>query len=116
LCLYDLRFSGRYLRNRAPQGDFRDLPVTVVGPDGVIWGTGKYEQLDPGSAEAFAVFLESLITGKHPFMAVPQIMAIPDTVSIGVAGDWGTGEWRTAANPAPSVDVGNHMAFQMKSR
>ncbi len=85
--------------------------VITVGPDGVIWGTGKYEQFDPGWAEAFAVFLESLILGKHPFMADPQTIQIPDTVTIGIAGDWGTGDWRTAANPAPSTDVKNHMAF-----
>ena len=85
--------------------------VIDVGPDGVIWGTGKYEQFDPGWAEAFAVFLESLILGKHPFMAIPQTVQIPDAVTIALAGDWGTGDWRTAANPAPSTDVKTHMAF-----
>jgi hypothetical protein len=85
--------------------------VVDVGPDGVIWGTGKYEQLDPGWAEAFAVFLESLITGKHAFMANPLTLPIPDPVRIGLAGDWGTGDWRTPPNPAPSTDVANHMAF-----
>jgi hypothetical protein len=85
--------------------------VLDVGADGVIWGTGKYEQLDPGWAEAFAVFLETLLTGKHPFIATPATIPIPDDVQIGLAGDWGTGNWRTAANPAPSTDVGNHMEF-----
>ncbi len=85
--------------------------VVDVGPDGVIWGTGKYEQFDPGWAEAFAVFLESLLTGKHNFMANPQTIPIPDAVQIALAGDWGTGDWRTAANPAPSTDVQNHLAF-----
>jgi Calcineurin-like phosphoesterase len=85
--------------------------VIDVGPDGVIWGAGKYEQFDPGWAEAFAVFLESLIVGKHPFMAIPQTVPIPDTVTIALAGDWGTGDWRTASNPAPSTDVRTHMAF-----
>ena len=88
--------------------------VLDVGPDGVIWGTGKYEQLDPGWAEALAVFLESLlplIGGKHPFVTTPQTITIPDTVQIGLAGDWGTGDWRTASNPAPSTDVRNHLAL-----
>src|ERR1700685_2777334 len=43
--------------------------VIAVGPDGVIWGTGKWEQFDPGWVEAFTVYLESLlplIGGKHP--------------------------------------------------
>jgi len=84
--------------------------VVDVGGDGEIWGTGKYEQLDPGWAEEFAVFLESLITGKHPFMGNPIVVSMPDTLQIALAGDWGTGEWRTASNPAPSTRVANQMA------
>jgi hypothetical protein len=86
--------------------------VLDVGPDGVIWGTGKYEQFDPGWAEAFAEFLESflpVIGGKHPFIAAPQIIPMPNTVQIALAGDWGTGDWRTKSNPAPSTDVRLHM-------
>ena len=86
--------------------------VIVVGPDGVIWGTGKYQQFDPGWTEALAVYLETLaLGGKHPFMANPQVIPIPDEVQIGLVGDWGTGDWRSAPNPAPSTDVGNHLAF-----
>jgi hypothetical protein len=84
--------------------------VFDVGPGGEIWGTGKYEQLDPGWAESVAVWLEHLILGKHPFNgATPQTIPMPDDVSIAIAGDWGTGDWRTAANPAPSTDVGGHI-------
>jgi hypothetical protein len=79
--------------------------VFDVDRDGVIWGTGKYEQLDPGWIEAFASFLETLLLGKHPFMAIPATISIPDNVKIGLAGDWGTGNWRTGANPAPSTNV-----------
>jgi hypothetical protein len=88
--------------------------VIAVGPDGVIWGTSKWEQFDPGWVEAFAVYLESLlpiIGGKHPWISAPQTFAIPDQVQIALAGDWGTGDWRTASNPAPSTDVRNHMAL-----
>ena len=86
--------------------------VIDVGPDGTIWGTGKYQQLDPGWAEALAVFLETKIFGGiHPFVQTPQTIQIPDSVRIGLAGDWGTGNWRTASNPAPSTDVGQHMGF-----
>jgi hypothetical protein len=85
--------------------------VMDVGPDGVIWGTGKYQQLDPGWAEAFAVYLETFFTGKHAFIANPATIAIPDTLRIGIAGDWGTGDWRTSSNPAPSTDVASHLAF-----
>ena len=86
--------------------------VIDVDADGQIWGTGKYEQLDPGWAEAIAVWLEHLILGKHAFNPVPQTVSIPDDVQIAIAGDWGTGDWRpTTANPAPSTDVRTHMAF-----
>jgi len=86
--------------------------VVTVGPDGAIWGTGKWEQLDPGWAESFAVYLESLLPlfgGKHPFSTSPQIIEISDPVNIAIAGDWGTGDWRTSSNPAPSTNVGNKM-------
>jgi len=85
--------------------------VFDVGPDGVIWGTGKYQQLDPGWAEALAVFLETLLAGKHPFMAKPAVIQISDSTQIGLVGDWGTGDWRTSSNPAPSTDVGKHLDF-----
>jgi hypothetical protein len=85
--------------------------VLDVGPDGVIWGTGKYEQLDPGWAEAFAAYLETLLSGKNAFVDAPQSITIPDSVEIGLAGDWGTGDWRNPGNPAPSTDVRNKMAF-----
>ena len=85
--------------------------VFDVGSDGVMWGTGKYQQFDPGWTEAFAVFLESLVAGRHKFMANPQTVQIPDKVQIALAGDWGTGDWRTAGNPAPSTDVRSHMKF-----
>jgi hypothetical protein len=88
--------------------------VLDVGADGVIWGTGKYEQFDPGWGEAFAEFVESflpVIGGKHPFIAAPQIIPMPDSVQIALAGDWGTGDWRTKSNPAPSTDVGLHMSI-----
>jgi hypothetical protein len=90
-------------------GSLEGSVVLDIGGDGVIWGTGKYQQLDPGWAEAFAVFLESLIGGKHPFIANPAIASIPDSVQIALAGDWGTGDWRTPSNPAPSTDVAGQM-------
>jgi hypothetical protein len=86
--------------------------VITIGAGGEIWGTGKYEQLDPGWAESVAVWLEHLLLGKHAFNStMPKTIAIPDDVQIAIAGDWGTGDWRTGSNPAPSTDVGRHMAF-----
>jgi len=86
--------------------------VVDVGPGGEIWGTGKYQNLDPGWTEAAAVWLENLVLGKRPFAdSTPQTISVPNSVQIAMAGDWGTGDWRTAANPAPSTDVRKHMAF-----
>jgi hypothetical protein len=86
--------------------------VVTVGPDGVIWGTGKYQQFDPGWTEALAVYLETIaLGGKHAFIAIPQTIPIPDDVQIGLVGDWGTGDWRPAPNLAPSTDVGSHLAL-----
>src|SRR6516225_2919123 len=63
--------------------------VIAVGPDGVIWGTGKWQQFDPGWIEAFAVFLESLLPfgGIHEFVTTPQTIRIPNKVQIALAGD-----------------------------
>jgi hypothetical protein len=85
----------------------------VIGADesGEIWGTGKYEQLDPGWLEAGAEWLEHLALGKHAFSTTPVVLQIPNDIQIGLAGDWGAGDWRTPANPAPSTDVRDHMAF-----
>jgi hypothetical protein len=85
--------------------------VVGVGPEGQIWGTGKYEQLDPGWAEAGALWLEHVFTGKHPFPNNPPVIPIDDFVQIALVGDWGTGDWRSPANPAPSTDVARHVTF-----
>jgi hypothetical protein len=85
--------------------------VVDVDPAGQIWGTEKYEQLDPGWAEAGAVWLENVFKGKHEFPNNPPTIAIPDYVQIAMAGDWGTGDWRSPGNPAPSTDVMRHMDF-----
>jgi len=85
--------------------------VVDVNPEGEIWGTGKYEQLDPCWTEAVAVWMEHLVLGKHPFpAAIPNSIPIPDAVQIGMAGDWGTGNWRADPNPAPSTRVRKAMA------
>lgn len=83
--------------------------VIAVDEGGEIWGTGKYEQLDPGWLEAFAEWLEHFILPKHHFSTTPVTVPIQDNVQIGLAGDWGTEDWRTAANPAPSTNVRTRM-------
>jgi hypothetical protein len=83
-----------------------ELPVHIDG-EGNIWGVGKYEQLDPGWLEAVAIYLEYRILGKyHPFpSSLSDSIPIPDDVTIAMAGDWGTGNWGTETNPAPSTKI-----------
>jgi hypothetical protein len=56
--------------------------VVDVDSGGQIWGTGKYQQLDPGWAEAAAVWLENVFKGKHAFPNNPPTITIPDPVQI----------------------------------
>jgi hypothetical protein len=86
------------------------IVVTVDG-GGEIWGTGKYEALDPGWLEAFVLWLENLSEHKHPFNSSPVVTTIDDTLKIAIAGDWGTGDWRTSANPSPSTKVCKQIAI-----
>jgi hypothetical protein len=96
------------------EGIVQDLDwgiVVSVDGSGEIWGTGKYEGLDPGWLEALAEWLEHLLLAKHPFNTAPQTIQIPDTVQIALAGDWGTGEWRSVANPAPGTRVAKQITL-----
>lgn len=83
------------------------LPEAIeikVGPDGAIWGTGKYQQLDAGWVESAAIWIENLILGKHAFPAgTPNILPMPDQVTITIAGDWGTGPFGNTTAPAIKI-------------
>jgi hypothetical protein len=77
---------------------------TGVTEGGNIWGTGKYQTMDIRWVEAFAVYLEYLVIGKINFPAgTPNVIAIPDSTKIIMAGDWGTGNWGT--ENAPSIKM-----------
>jgi len=79
-----------------------------VAPGGEIYGTGKYQQLDPGWVQAAAVWVEHMLLGKHKFPAgEPNFIPIPDDVTFAIAGDWGTGDY--APSPAPAIKVANQM-------
>lgn len=80
-----------------------------VSPGGEIWGTGKYQQLDPGWVESAAIWVEHFILGKHAFPAgKPAILPMPDDVTFAIAGDWGTGNF--APEPSPSTKIGAQIA------
>ena len=100
------------LASSLPEPDAEAVEISVDS-GGSIWGTGKYQQLDPGWVEAAALWLETIILGKHKFPSgQPKVIAIPDQVSIAMAGDWGTGNWGTMANPAASTKIGKLIAAQ----
>jgi hypothetical protein len=73
----------------------------ITTADGAIVGHGKFEALDPGWLRAAGDWLE-----KHPLADVlsgpAQEIAVPDKVSFGVLGDWGTGYWELNS-PAQGV-------------
>jgi len=86
-----------------PEPQTKDIEIKV-GPDGSIWGTGKYQQLDPCWVESAAIWIETMILGKHPFPAgQPAILPMPDDVTITIAGDWGTGEFGNGTAPAIKI-------------
>jgi hypothetical protein len=81
-----------------------------VADDGTLLGTEKYEAFDPGWLEALAVWLENVPQAKGPFSSDPQVITISDKVTVAMAGDWGTGDWRRADNPAPATKVAKGIA------
>jgi hypothetical protein len=75
-----------------------------VSPGGEIYGTGMYQQLDPGWVEAAGIWIERLIIGRHGFPSgQPSIIPIPDDVTIAMAGDWGTGPFNASPNPSQKI-------------
>ena len=73
--------------------------------DGSILGSGKYQQLDPRwELVAGTVWFEHLLF-KHPFPpgAPDSPEPVPDTISIALLSDWGTGNF--GAGDAPSVRI-----------
>jgi len=81
----------------------------TVAAGGEIWGTGKYQQLDPLWVGAFAEWAGHLILGKHKFPeGAPNVLTMPDQVTIALAGGFGTGNFGT--DPAPSKKIAGHIA------
>ncbi len=83
--------------------------VIDVTDGGEILGTGKYQLLDPGWVESVAAWLGTLLVGPHAFNSTPKVTPIDDVVTIALAGDWGTGDYR-GDGAAPSAKVGSQIA------
>jgi len=79
-----------------------------VSEGGEIYGTGKYQQLDPGWVEAAGIWLEHFLLGKEKFPAgKPAILPMPDQVTFAIAGDWGTGDFDP--KPSPAIKIKGHI-------
>ncbi|QGZ58931.1 metallophosphoesterase family protein [Paraburkholderia acidiphila] len=87
------------------------LVATTVSDEGDLVGTAKYESLDMGWAEAAACWLEHIPPGKKAtFSNAPQTITIPNSVSIAIAGDWGTGvDYRTDGQQAPAGKIADRI-------
>lgn len=100
------------LSKSLPEPEAKAVEISV-DPGGSIWGTGKYQQLDPCWVESAALWVEHILLGKFKFPAgQPEVIPIDDEVTIAMAGDWGTGDWGTDANPAASTKIRNLIAAQ----
>lgn len=75
-----------------------------VGSDGAILGTGKYQELDLcWELVSGTVWLENLLH-KHPFpKGTPAIQTIGNTVTIAMAGDFGTGNFGSGDSPSTKI-------------
>lgn len=91
-------------RGQLPQSA-TELLTPKVQSDGSILGTGKWELLDPGWIESLIGWLEHL-EHQASFSTEPTARAIPNSTSLAIAGDWGTGYWRTTPT-SPAENVAN---------
>lgn len=77
-------------------GNATPLPQTVaqlqtqVMKDGTLLGCRQWELLDLRWSEALLNWIENL-RDHAPFGITPALIEMPDTVLLGMAGDWGTG-------------------------
>lgn len=71
-----------------------ELPTRVMD-DGTLLGCRKWELLDPKWGEALVEWIEHLMD-RSPWCDTPCDIAIPNQVSLAIAGDWGTGDYIAA--------------------
>lgn len=84
----------------------------MASAEGDLIGDKKYETFDIGWLESLICWLEHFGVGnKAPFpTGAAPVIAVPDSVTIAIAGDWGTGtQWRQDGQPVPAQLVANEM-------
>ncbi|WP_369951851.1 metallophosphoesterase [Ralstonia syzygii] len=68
-----------------------ELPTRVMD-DGTLLGCRTWELLDPKWGEALVEWIEHL-TDRAPWGTTPSSVAMPNQVSLAIAGDWGTSDY-----------------------
>lgn len=79
---------------------------TIVMKDGALFGCHKWEKLDPGWIESLEKWFIHLLD-RADFVENPAVLPIGNQVTLGIAGDWGTGPFEAHA---PSIKVGRQLA------
>ena len=97
--------------NKLPT-DPKELPTRLMD-DGTLLGCKKWELLDPGWSEALVQWVAHL-DKRNSWASTPvNLTTLPDTATIAIAGDWGTGEYIadkvTAAMNATQSDYTVHL-------
>lgn len=80
--------------------------ATVARADGTLLGCRQWELLDPRWAEALVQWLEH-VELRAAFCTTPALIDMPDEVSLGIVGDWGTGAFQPMA---ASAKIGEQLA------
>ena len=86
-------------------------PAMLSGAKDIV-GVHQYEDLDPRWLKTIA---EVMFSAKVPFPTDPQVIPIADTLSLGLVGDWGTGDasslhiiaMMAAQNPDLTIHLGD---------
>lgn len=88
------------------------LVASSMSDEGDLVGPYKYESLDFGWTESAACWLEHIPPGNKAAFPndPPDTIPIENSVSIAIAGDWGTGfDYRTDAQPTPAEKVADQI-------
>lgn len=85
-------------------GSFRGAQPARTSGDGALHGTSRFEEGDLGWLDG-AVQWASHGGVRADFAGDGMVIPIPDEVTIGVAGNWGTGYWQPDSPPARVAKV-----------
>jgi len=94
LALGDELFAGQ----NAPTARRAEAPQSLASGDGTLRGTSRYELGDPGWLDA-GVEWASHGGVRADFAGDAPVIPVPDQLTVGVAGGWGSGYWEPNSPP-----------------